>query len=356
MMVFRTLPEPENLGDELTKLRFSKVSITPAMSQLVASRIRIPVEAPASSCVIEFQNILIVLSTPSGFPIKSLEEVKDFYPAIFSVAPHPERTDRYSFLSTEEIVKRMEAFDWKVSHASQSGKSNFGRHLVRMTNEQLEGLPDFGDEIIPQIIVDNSHDGYTQAEIHLGLYRVISATGLIISIPGMHTSFRFKHVGANPEEFSDLLGKIAECYKNMMPHIGEMMKVELTNEEKEDFIIRAIAAREPWKFVDEDDNIKINKIKRLNNLEEILTPERNEDSGNDLWSVFNVIQEKMIDGGYSRISDKGRKSKTRTIAIPSRNVDLNKKLWELAEHYLETKKEEVKEEVKEEEIKEFQWL
>ena len=48
-----------------------------------------------------------------------------------------------------------------------------------------------------------------------------------------------------------------------------------------------------------------NQIKnRKFNFEELLAPTRVEDKGSDLWSVFNVVQEKIIDGDFTYIAGK----------------------------------------------------
>jgi hypothetical protein len=265
-----------------------------------------------------------------GYPVNSLEEARELTPAIFSINPHPKRTDRYTFLSTAEIVKQMEAIGWEIHSVSQSGKGKFNRHIVRMTHATMGSLSD-RDQVIPQIVIDNSHDGLTQAMIHMGLYRQVSKTGLIVDMPDQDHSFRFRHVSNNGSDLSELMEGITKRYLDMIPHIEDMMDTILTEEEKYEFAIEAIAAREPWRFMNPKKEILRDKVEKLNNIAEILQPKRDENKGDDLWKVFNTLQEALVDGGYERLSDKGRKSKTRAITIPSRNVEFNKNLWKLAD-------------------------
>jgi hypothetical protein len=268
-----------------------------------------------------------------GHKVESLEEAGEFCPAIFSIAPHPLRTDRYSFLPSNVIVSEMQKLGWEITSVSQSGTGVFNRHIVRMVHRNLVNFGS-ADQILPQIVIDNSHDGLTQAQIHMGLYRVISRTGLVISIPEHDYSFKFRHVGKNGSDLTELMELVTEKYKELVSHVREMMKVELTDEEIREFAIKAIAAREPWRFKNAQGEILTSKVEKLNNIDEILTPKREENVGTDLWRVFNTIQEILTNGGYERLSDKERKSRTRAITIPSRNVDFNKDLWELAESYL----------------------
>ena len=63
----------------------------------------------------------------------------------------------------------------------------------------------------------------------------------------------------------------------------------------------------------------------------MIEPTRPEDKGTDLWSVFNVVQEKMIRGGVSYSSPKGKVRSAREINNIVASNSINTKLWEAAE-------------------------
>ena len=67
-------------------------------------------------------------------------------------------------------------------------------------------------------------------------------------------------------------------------------------------------------------------------LETILEPTRNEDKGDDVWSVYNVIQEKLVNGllNYG-VGAKVRKA--RKIQNFQQDMKLNQDLYELALSY-----------------------
>ncbi len=269
-----------------------------------------------------------------GHSVTTVLEASEFVPAIVTTIPHPQRTDRYSFVSTEDLIHKFENLGWRMTTAMQSGQGKFSRHIIRMVNDKYSKMDVNGDSVRPQIIIDNSHDGLTQAMIHMGIYKVISDSGMVIQIPEMKTTFGSRHVGLSAEDIEKMSVEIMETYKKVTPILSKMMTTKLTAGQQEEFVIKAIAAREPWRFLNEDGKILTRKVKQLNDLESILTPARKEDEGFELWKTFSVIQEKMIKGGYNRLSDKKKKSKTRAIAIPSRNVELNQTLWEMAHSYL----------------------
>jgi hypothetical protein len=68
-------------------------------------------------------------------------------------------------------------------------------------------------------------------------------------------------------------------------------------------------------------------------LDELLYVERNEDAGNNLWVVFNRVQEKLITGGCSYRSG-AKMRKARAVKNFSQDLKINEALWELAEEYV----------------------
>ena len=66
-------------------------------------------------------------------------------------------------------------------------------------------------------------------------------------------------------------------------------------------------------------------------ITDLLTPFRPEDEGSDLWTVFNVIQEKMTKGGFTYKTPRGLQTTLRGIKSIQATNRLNTKLWEAAE-------------------------
>ena len=66
----------------------------------------------------------------------------------------------------------------------------------------------------------------------------------------------------------------------------------------------------------------------------LLTPNRQEDEGDDLWRVFNTVQEKFIRGGVQVSNQRGNMAKMRKIDNIIAQNTINTKLWELAEEMI----------------------
>jgi uncharacterized protein DUF932 len=63
---------------------------------------------------------------------------------------------------------------------------------------------------------------------------------------------------------------------------------------------------------------------------QLLEARRSEDVGDDLWRVYNVIQENVIRGGVAGQTASNRRSNTQPIKSVRRDVALNTALWTLA--------------------------
>jgi len=64
---------------------------------------------------------------------------------------------------------------------------------------------------------------------------------------------------------------------------------------------------------------------------DLLTPKREEDKKDDLWTVYNVIQENIMKGGVTVNAGFKRFKHTRSIRNISENIRVNTKLWEIVE-------------------------
>ena len=65
----------------------------------------------------------------------------------------------------------------------------------------------------------------------------------------------------------------------------------------------------------------------------LLEPTRPEDKGSDLWSVFNVIQEKILDGNFNYISG-NKVRKARKVKNFKQDIEINQKLFAMAAEFI----------------------
>lgn len=78
------------------------------------------------------------------------------------------------------------------------------------------------------------------------------------------------------------------------------------------------------------------KSTRRSAPDQFLAARRFDDRKNDLWTVFNRVQENTIKGGLRGVGQDAnghrRRTSTKEVKGIDGNINLNKALWKMAEH------------------------
>ena len=247
------------------------------------------------------------------------KDLMELAPSIFTKTKCDKVSDRYSQVNTIDVLDELSKKGWQPYEVSQT-KSKYGggiysKHLIRLRNDEI-GI---GLDEIPEIVLTNSHDGRNAFKLHAGIFRLVCSNGLIIATQTFGST-RVRHQGFDMEDIIKVTESIVNDLPNVIQSVDKFKRIELSEDKKAEFVRRAIRIR--WSEGNDFINTK-----------DILSPERDEDAGNDLWTVYNVIQEKMIRGGVAYKLKSGRQQTSREITNIDRSVDINKRLWELTEEY-----------------------
>jgi hypothetical protein len=248
--------------------------------------------------------------------IISLENLKQTVPSVFATEASNSRTSKYVFVPTTEILENFQKEGWEVSSARQMGKSLYSTHEVRLRNGQM---PKVGDCFL-EAIIRNSHNGLSSLRITAGLHRLICSNGLTIP-ESVSESFSVRHSYLDYDMVKSFTDEFANNLTTIENSIGKMSSRVLTEGEQVGYVKSAAHVR--WKEGKMPESIKI---------EDILNPLRDGDRGNDMWTTFNVVQEKFTRGGIGYKAGKRHTSMRELKNIVSTNK-INTELWELAESY-----------------------
>jgi hypothetical protein len=187
---------------------------------------------------------------------------------------------------------------------------------------------DNGEKVVdtyPRIILTNSHDGFNSFKFMVGMFRLICSNGLVCGESLADMSIR--HMNYDFEELRKIVAKTIEQVPNIVATMNKMREIDATEEQKVAMATEVVKIR---KGVDTTEDIEIGQ----DVIEDILTPIRAEDNSNDLWTIFNICQEKMIKGGFSAPSRKSRSRKQRAITSIKKDMEYNQRLWQTASQYL----------------------
>lgn len=90
-------------------------------------------------------------------------------PSIFATAPHNSRSQRYAYVSTQEVLKTLRKTNFLPVQANSSGKRKanadqvpFAKHFIRLRQRKFIDADSKVNDLIPDVILTNSHDGLHQ--------------------------------------------------------------------------------------------------------------------------------------------------------------------------------------------------
>ena len=273
----------------------------------------------------------------------TLEQVAHFAPSAMAVAPHESRSDRYTYIPTVNIIQGLmqngfQPFAASQSHTRLADRQDFTKHMIRFRHlgTNPTELMRVGD-VVPEVVLINSHDGTSLYKLIAGLYRLVCSNGLMVSDSQLG-SISIKHKGNILDNVIEGSYKLIESSDNVLSTVNNWTRLQLTSGEQTALAESAHTLR----FADSEGNVDT-PIKPA----QLLTPRRYQDNGSDLWQTFNRIQENTIKGGLSARQPnavnpdgrfvRGRKVSTRQVNSIDADVRLNRALWQLGERMAKLK-------------------
>ena len=273
----------------------------------------------------------VMLSFQGQQDYMTKEQLKEVCPLAFAKeATNPKVSGRYLFVNTETIIDDLDKLGWKPVQAAQRksrGQSTiFSKHMIAFQNPDLKIKGKDGDNSFPRIIMTNSHDSMQAFKFSVGIFRLVCSNGLVVA-DEQFSDFEIKHKGYTFNELRGVVNQAVADLPNKVEVLNQMKQRVLTQDEKNKLALDAMLIRagiepgskEAKKFNYDDETI-----------EDILDPKRDEDKGNDLWRVFNVVQEKITQGDFHAALTGAKVRKVRKIKSFEKDLKVNKELFKLA--------------------------
>lgn len=245
---------------------------------------------------------------------------------------YEKRSKSYDLFESDTIIQNLQRMNFVVrdaitqkSRSENGGGTSMTRHLYRLCRQS-----DFGKAEMPELVLLNSHNGACSLRVYTGYFRLICTNGMIC---GGQENLRIRHMGHTMEEVLSAIRGVAEGFSESYAKVDAFKSKLLTGDEIREFAKRANKIREEI------------GLREVGDCMALATPRRYEDRGNDLWSVYNRVQENLMKGGleleknaekYRMEGDRvvrTRNRRTRPITNIVQNVGTNTRLWTLAEEF-----------------------
>lgn len=248
------------------------------------------------------------------------DELRAVAPSIFADAAHESRSAKYAYIPTSDILAGLRAEGFQPFMAAQArvrddAHRDFTKHMIRLRHANH-----INEKAANEIILLNSHNGTSSYQMLAGVLRFVCQNGMVAG--DSVRDIRIPHKGNIARNVIDGAFDVLDGFDLIREQKDSMRGIELDRDEQHAFARSALALR--YDPTDAEAPAPVTES-------QLLAPRRFEDRRDDLWTVFNRVQENLTKGGLHGRSRTGRAISTRPVTGIDQNVKLNRALWMLAD-------------------------
>lgn len=265
------------------------------------------------------------------------DELHRLAPSVFATEAHESRSQRFVPIPTINAVRALEREGFSVVAAKQSltrvpGRAPFTKHMLRLRRLRDDLSYAVGDTLF-EILLKNANDGTSAYDLLAGLYKIRCRNGLVCKT-GDIADVKIRHTGKNVvHDVIEGTFKVVGDAEKALAAPQDWARLKLAEEES-----RALAkSAHILRFADAH-----GRFTTPVEPDQLLAPRRQEDRQNDLWTVWNTIQEHCINGGDTAVgtdaAGRQRQFRTRPVRGIDQDIRLNVALFTLGEEMAKLKK------------------
>jgi hypothetical protein len=207
------------------------------------------------------------------------------------------------YIPTLDVVTKLQDEGWLLSGvAEQRNKKN-----RKITNNYIQMQhPDFAvqnkqgkNEAFTSITLSNSSNGAQPLQMSLGMFRQVCSNGMV-TFDQHAESQNIKHTEINYRDLDRFVNTMNSKANKLITEVNEMKH-------------RGLSIEDMRKLAGEAASLRYNNLEEIN-IDNLFAANRVEDESNDLWTVFNRIQENL----------------THDITNMKEDIRLNQQLFALA--------------------------
>jgi hypothetical protein len=206
------------------------------------------------------------------------------------------------YIPTLDVVTKLQDEGWRLSGvAEQRGKNRkISNNYIQMQH------PDFAvqnkqgkNEAFTSITLSNSSNGAQPLQMSLGMFRQVCSNGMV-TFDQHAESQNIKHTEINYRDLDRFVNTMNSKANKLITEVNEMKH-------------RGLSIEDMRKLAGEAASLRYNNLDEIN-IDDLFAVNRVEDESDDLWTVFNRIQENL----------------THDITNMKEDIRLNQQLFALA--------------------------
>ncbi|MBF6333664.1 DUF932 domain-containing protein [Nocardia transvalensis] len=253
------------------------------------------------------------------------EEIRTVAPSVFATEKYRDRSDRYTYLSTADVLAALREEGFEPYMAAQArtrdaDRVEYTRHMLRFRHIDVLGSD---TEEPNEIGVLNAHDGGGSFRTVAARFRKRCRNGLVVG--SIIDDIRIPHLGDVANRVVDAAQTIVSNFDLVDESRNAMDAVVLSEDERIAFAQAALGLK--WDDPEHPAPIDAKLLLRPRNYEERPAT---------LWSTYNIVQANLIGGGLltRNVTRNGRHTRTRPVRGIGEGLRLNRDLWDLAQERL----------------------
>lgn len=248
------------------------------------------------------------------------EELMQHVPSVFGENKHASRSEKYTFIPTIVLLENLQREGFQPffacqSHVRDPDRREHTKHMLRLRRTgQING------QQVPEIIILNSHGGESSFQLLPGIFRSVCTNSLVCG--QSFGEIRVPHRGNVVEKVIEGAYEVLGIFDKVEEKRDAMVSLLLPPPAQHALANAALK----YRFGEDHQPVTVSQL---------LTPRRREDYSDDLWTVYQRVQENLMKGGLSGRTAQGKSSLTRAVTGIDGDVKLNRALWVMAENMLE---------------------
>ena len=220
---------------------------------------------------------------------------------------------------TVNVVSSLKDKGWIVDGVfeNRSKKSRkIDNHCVKLTHPDLNMKIGNKTEGFANMYVMNSCDGKHPLNLDFGMYRVVCGNGLVRK--DIIADTKIKHTEKDYNRLPQIIANLENKIQPMFKQFESLKNVTLTSKQLSELLSKVSKLR----GFDRNTSLAVRN--------QLLNVHRDEDKGDDLWSVYNRLQENLIKPNMLVNADG---EIIGGVSNPFENIKVNQDLYELVEAY-----------------------
>jgi hypothetical protein len=209
------------------------------------------------------------------------------------------------YIPTIDVVTKLRDEGWHIAGVNEQRGNNrkIVNNYVQMQHPDFTIKDSRGkDEALASLTITNSCNGIKPLQLDLGVYRQICSNGAV-AFDRAAESENIKHIQINYNNLDQFISNITRKTSTIL---NEFEKLKHTD----------LSVNDMRKLAYEAAQLRYNNLDDID-IEDLLSVNRIEDEGNNLWMVFNRIQENL----------------TANVSNLNEDIRLNKQLSALVNQY-----------------------